>query len=816
MASDRDSIRAESFQWTSSFGKAVGQGNMRSGKADIDIDFGRLAAMIRPIIDFSDTTLSGSATGNINWDASTANVWRLSGQGNATNLLITLPTGQRLKRNSLRGEVEAVGRWGQQTLQSLSEAKVTVNTDSLEFSAELLEPVNNPSPHNPMPIGIVSKGRLETLQEVIGPWLPSSIHLVTGAYDLRARSDVSTDEINLHFADLKLLDPLVKYSDRTFRQRRVTLKFTGDLTAPSLSLQARELNVSGDDFAAAIVGSAGPADIDLNVKWNADLLGLQSGVPARVAGQAIPLTNKPPSWQNPVDSISPRDNLLPTSIRTVSFQSGVQQADTKHWVAMGNCKGDFRITRDNDWIQIEHETTGKEIALLQPTSSQYQAVGPQSPASQMRPLDPMPSVRPVQPASTKTLQFESRTSAAGSSRVVWFEPNIKLGGVLRIAPSTGQYVAQGFDVAGDWFATTMDGTVLWNQSTCDIRLSGPARLKMDEVGRRLTPMAGTDIQLSGVHETMVSINVTSPEPDDTTQDYKLNLQADLGWESGRIAGVDFGQARVPITMTQTSVIVSPSEIPIGRGFVRAAGKVHYRPGTVWMQLDPGVVANSIELTPEMTAGWLKYLAPLAANTARIRGTVSAEVTEANIVFSDSNRTRIVGQLNLGGAEMMAGPVANQLIGTIKQLTSLAGALGSNGSGVLGSNGSATLPAEKTLVSMPPQTVDFTVDRGIVSHDRLYFEVDRAQVVTSGRVSMDGQLDLIAQVPLDARWLGKNLQGLAGQNVTLPIDGTFTRPSLDSSGVTRVVGELGTKAIQQTTENYLQKQMERGLDKIFGR
>ena len=57
---------------------------------------------------------------------------------------------------------------------------------------------------------------------------------------------------------------------------------------------------------------------------------------------------------------------------------------------------------------------------------------------------------------------------------------------------------------------------------------------------------------------------------------------------------------------------------------------------------------------------------------------------------------------------------------------------------------------------------------------------------------------------------------AGQPVTLPIDGTLSRPSLDSRGVSQVVSQLGTQAIQSTAENYLQQQINRGIDRLFGR
>ena len=161
--------------------------------------------------------------------------------------------------------------------------------------------------------------------------------------------------------------------------------------------------------------------------------------------------------------------------------------------------------------------------------------------------------------------------------------------------------------------------------------------------------------------------------------------------------------------------------------------------------------------------------------------------------------------------MTAGPLANQIFSGIEQLKLIADTVSGAQTGP-----SDALSEENTLVTMPTQTVDFAVDQGIVQHNRLFLEIDRAQVVTSGRVAIDGRLDMIAQVQLDSSWLGNDLQGLAGQSVTLPIDGTLSRPSLDSSGVREVVAQLGVSAVQATAENYLQKQLGRGLDKLFGR
>jgi hypothetical protein len=234
-------------------------------------------------------------------------------------------------------------------------------------------------------------------------------------------------------------------------------------------------------------------------------------------------------------------------------------------------------------------------------------------------------------------------------------------------------------------------------------------------------LAGIQLRAEGVHETPISIQAKR-RADSTVG---LLVNANLGWEAAEVAGVVFGRADIPIELTETTVAISPARVPVGQGNVSVSGQVHYRPGPLWMRVDRGVIAESVRLTPEMTNGWLKYLAPLAANTANIDGVVGAEIDEAVVVFDQPSQSHVVGRLNIGGVQMTAGPLANQILGGIDQLKSI--------------TGSTDPSSNQTLVTMPVQTVDFSVNRGIVSHDRLFLEIDRAQVVTSGRVSTDGRL-----------------------------------------------------------------------------
>jgi len=292
----------------------------------------------------------------------------------------------------------------------------------------------------------------------------------------------------------------------------------------------------------------------------------------------------------------------------------------------------------------------------------------------------------------------------------------------------------------------------------------------------------------------------------------LDIAANVGWERSEIGGLTLGETSIPIRLTETSIDISPVTIPVIndpnlRGKLKLAGQVNYRPGPLWMRLERGSGAESIRLTPEIADKWLKYVAPLVADTARIDGTIGVQLDEALIVVDQPEQSRVVGQLNIAGIEMTSGPMANQIYGGMEQLMMMGRTVPSRDRD----------PARnRTLITMPAQRVDFVVDHGVVQHNRMFFNVDRAEVVTSGQVTMDGRLNIVAQVPLDARWLGSDLKGLAGQPVRLPIDGTLSRPSLDSSGVRQVMAELGTQAVQQTAENYLQEQVGKGLNKLFGR
>jgi translocation and assembly module TamB len=749
VSSNDGQLIAEHFEWKSVFGTAIGSGDLESGKADFNIDFGQLTNMLMPIFEMTETRFAGNAHGKVQWKSGDQNVWQLTGNGQTTNLLIQLPGGRNIQRNAMRASIEAEGRWHNKALQELTQARVIINSLGLNINATLAEAVHDLSRASQLPFSMKAEGRLETMEGILDPWIPQQIDQLSGEFSADAKALVGLHQTTITTGAIELNEPSFNYEKRRFQQPLVKIQFDGNYNWPANAMQARSMTIAGNAFSLAGQGIVSTDEIDLELKYRAKLDRIQASL-----GEPIMATDviRPVAYQT---------NEIPTS---------------DGWMVLGDCEGSVTLRSVDNDLLIELNSVGQNIACVQPASqhASVQTAGP------WRPQDAQ-----QQPKAT----------------IVWSEPNLTLDIRLRHQRSSDTIVAEQVQIAGDWFAANMSGNARWTNTSSELQLTGASRLKMGEAARRFSKLADMDLRATGIHEAKVQLHVSTHDNGEVA----FALVTDVGLESGHIAGMNIGQTTVPIILTETSLEFQKVQIPLNDGELAFAGQLHYRPGPLWMHIEPGATAHSIQLTPKMTNRWLKYVAPLVANTTRIQGTLGAQIDEAVIVFDHPEQTQVAGRINIDNAEMSAGPLASQIIQGIGNLASLATGIGPQ---------PGPLKNTTNLVTMPPQTVDFSVRQGIVSHERLYLKLDRAQVITSGRVAFDGSLNMIAQVPLDTRWLGRDVQQLAGQVVTLPIDGSISSPSLDSSGLRQIATQLGTQAIQSTAENYLQQQLNKGLDKIF--
>lgn len=397
---------------------------------------------------------------------------------------------------------------------------------------------------------------------------------------------------------------------------------------------------------------------------------------------------------------------------------------------------------------------------------------------------------------------------SGSGAVLWAEPNIGCDADFTYDPESGLVQSENLKLQSEWLAATLGGQARWDDTQGLVRLGGPARIDMSQVATRLTTLAGTPIRLQGIHETPIDIALTRAGQNPS----QLQVLTSLGWEAGEIAGLRLGACSIPVKLSETTLAIDATTIPIDQGQLQVAADLQYSPGPPWLVVRPGANAQNIRLTPELTGRWIQYLAPMMANATQVEGTFGAELSEARVNLQEPARSQVRGQLQISQIRFDSGPVSEQLIGSIQQIKML-----SRGRSLAESqaeNAARTQPF--TLLTLPTQSVNFDLTNGVITHQRMFMDADRVRIITSGQVSVEGRLNLVAQVPLDESWLGSDLKKLAGATVTLPIAGTLSQPKLDPSAIRNIATELGTQVIQKTAEDYLQEQLNRGFDKLLGK
>jgi translocation and assembly module TamB len=226
---------------------------------------------------------------------------------------------------------------------------------------------------------------------------------------------------------------------------------------------------------------------------------------------------------------------------------------------------------------------------------------------------------------------------------------------------------------------------------------------------------------------------------------------------------------------------------------------------------PGTkVLENVAITPQMCQGWLKFVAPLLADVTSVQGELSLQVDRAEIYPAETLKQTIEGELQIQGASVGPGPLADQLLNIVQQVRALRKGLTSAALGGLADTSAAS---NQSWLQMPEQRIRFSVDQGRVSHQNLQIRAGDIVISTEGSVSVDGQLALQAKVPILKEWVDGTpaLASLAGQSLSIPVAGTIQRPQVDYTAFTSIGRQVAESAVQGT----LQKQLDKGLNKILG-
>ena len=323
-------------------------------------------------------------------------------------------------------------------------------------------------------------------------------------------------------------------------------------------------------------------------------------------------------------------------------------------------------------------------------------------------------------------------------------------------------------------------------------LVGPIRADLPKLSQQLSRLTGIDVQLEGEHVAPLKIRGKRDEQGEM----RWTVDGSIGWESGKVAGVDLGSTSIPLRFVNSKLQVLPCVIPACEGTIKLAGDISFLPGPVTVRLKPGIVAESIHLTKEMTGKWLNRLAPPMTKVERIHGTLGAEIDKATIVLGSPGDTSVTGRVFIERLETSMTPLTRELLGTLRAMQSIANR----------KSGSSVRELDPVVV-FPKQTVEFDLNLGFVHHENILLEVDRTRILSHGYATLDGRLAMIARIPKHQLSVAEDSSDPESEFVTLPVSGTVYQPIIDPTGIRSVTTLLTNRAPFRTTKKPLQKQVE---------
>lgn len=405
----------------------------------------------------------------------------------------------------------------------------------------------------------------------------------------------------------------------------------------------------------------------------------------------------------------------------------------------------------------------------------------------------------VIPAGNSAFQ---NVSAASNMATLWTEKNVAIGGNAKLSNDFDSVFFESIKIQANSISANLNGTLSELSGRMMADLNGVWNPRWEKIDALLDLYTGRTVTLKGQGEQPFLVRgplLPTSEQAAVSDAYissALQLSTRVAWTQGSVFEMPIGGSQVDVIIDQGVAALQTGEIAFAGGKIQLDPQIDLRSAAPVLYLDRKRILDNVQLTPETARTMLKYINPLAADATAAQGTFSIDSQGVRVPLLDPATMEANALVTLHDVVIGAGPLAQQLIGTAKQLQTV-------------------LRPDKvndrdynTWLKMSEQSVPVNVKNGRVYHEGIRFSHDDIRVTTKGSVGLDQTVDMVAEIPIADDWLGDNqyLAGLKGQSISIPISGTVSKPILDR----RAIQNFSTQIARQAASSAINKAVQ---DKI---
>lgn len=738
-----DGWQVDKLNGEADFLRLEGSGSAHQGQVTGSFDFDRLSHELARFVNVGELRMRGTGTSRVVWQRADDGHFRLDGQLDAQRFELSRPGAHPWIEPQLQVTMSLAGAMNGTALTSVEQATLRLIAGRDRFDAQLEQPLTKIESASVWPVAVTMHGQLERWLPRVEPWIgPLPGYDLAGTCQVAANIRYSSGLIELEplRANVHALHAVLPGA--VIDEPLVDLSASGKWNGKSSTLLISDARWQS----ASLTAEANGVQVAMSTPRGVEVQGTvqYSGDVARL-------------WQWTLDPAQPPACQL-----------------------AGRMDGRVEITRSGDVTNARLHTTINQFLAAWPSGARWQ--------------EPQLNV-------TSTLNHDAKSQTVRLANFDVAAQAIACTARGQISDLAGQRLVEldgrvRYDLASlkpVWQQWTGQGIDFYGRDERPFSLRGPLAAVLAEPPPApdaplapLVPLA----HAGGARPANQPQNQTPAAAATAEQSSlaKLDGTASLKWDRGNLYGFVLGPATIDAHLSGGMLGLTPLDVAASGGRLHLAPTVRVAPGPMELTMPRGRVAEQVQITPEMCARALKFVAPILADVTQANGRFSIDLDNCRLPLGELAKGDLAGRMTVHDVAIGPGPLVQELAVLMSR------------------------PAPARLLH--ESVVEFRMVNGRIYHQGLSLVFPDFTIKTSGSVGLDETLAIVAEMPVPPKWIGNNRLGdaIRGQTIRLPIGGTLKAPKIDQAALQQTSAQFLRNAAGQAIEGELMNQFDRLLGK----